>query len=438
MAGNNLRSDRGRDPLAELARLIAQADPYIESASGDAYQMNERESRAGERYMPSPPSAPSYSHAAQERGYEKESDGSRYFSASAEQFNDHDRDEAALPPLAHQLTSVTAPANETPPGRSYEIADEHRYNDKAIEDDAACAADEDYTNALRTHRRSSLVLVLALLGLAIVGAAGAFGYRARFGGPVPPTLPLVGKADKIAPVSAALEAKNATNTTQAGATITGSSEDLVSREEQEEQSVKPDPRVISTIGWLSGAATPVAPTSPAAVQMAPNQATSGRVASVWPAPPAMTAPTDPAAVAPIPAPPPQVSSEPKKVRTVTYRTDPSGTVDTKPKLTPAAAPIAVGNAQSTAVVVPSVSGGGFAVQVTSERNESNAQAALQALLQKYPNQLSGRQPIIRRADLGAKGIYYRVLVGPFASAEEAAGLCSKLKAAGGNCIVRTN
>jgi hypothetical protein len=89
MAGNNLRSDRGRDPLAELARLIAQADPYIESASGDAYQMNERESRAGERYMPSPPSAPS-SHAAQERGYEKESDGSRYFSASAEQFNDHD------------------------------------------------------------------------------------------------------------------------------------------------------------------------------------------------------------------------------------------------------------------------------------------------------------------------------------------------------------
>jgi hypothetical protein len=239
-------------------------------------------------------------------------------------------------------------------------------------------------------------------------------------------------------VSDALEAKNATNTNQSGATTAGSTEDLVSREEQEEQSVKPDPRVISTIGWLSGAATAVAPTLPAAVQMVPNHATSGGVASVWPAPPAMTAPTDPAAVAPIPAPPPQVSSEPKKVRTVTYHTDPSGTVDTKPELTPPAAPIAVGNAQSTAVVVPSVSGGGFAVQVTSERNESNAQAALQALLQKYPNQLSGRQPIIRRADLGAKGIYYRVLVGPFASAEEAAGLCGKLKAAGGNCIVQTN
>jgi hypothetical protein len=31
---------------------------------------------------------------------------------------------------------------------------------------------------------------------------------------------------------------------------------------------------------------------------------------------------------------------------------------------------------------------------------------------KYPNQLSGRQPIIRRADLGVAGIYYRTLVGP--------------------------
>ena len=207
MAGNNLRSDRRRDPLADLARLIAQADPYIESASGDTYQMNERESRAGERYMPSPPSAPSYSHAAQERGYEKESARSRYFSASAEQFNDHQRDEAALPPPAHQLTSVTAPANETPPGRSYEIADEHRYNDKAIEDDAACAADEDHTSARRTHRRSKLVLILAVLGLAIVGSAGAFGYRAIFGGPVPPTLPPISKANKIAPML-----ENATNT----------------------------------------------------------------------------------------------------------------------------------------------------------------------------------------------------------------------------------
>jgi hypothetical protein len=79
MPGNNLRSIRGRDPLAEVARLIAQADPYSERASGDAYQMNERYSQVGERHMASPPSAPSCSHTAQERRYESESAGSRYF-----------------------------------------------------------------------------------------------------------------------------------------------------------------------------------------------------------------------------------------------------------------------------------------------------------------------------------------------------------------------
>ena len=50
----------------------------------------------------------------------------------------------------------------------------------------------------------------------------------------------------------------------------------------------------------------------------------------------------------------------------------------------------------------------------------------------------GRQPIIRRADLGAAGIYYRALVGPFASAEKAAKLCSGLKAAGADCIIQKN
>ena len=88
---------------------------------------------------------------------------------------------------------------------------------------------------------------------------------------------------------------------------------------------------------------------------------------------------------------------------------------------------------STAVVAS-----GYAVQVASERSESRAQAAFRALQAKYPNQLSGHQPIIRRADLGAAGIYYRALVGPFASAEKAAKMCSGLKAAGGDCIIQKN
>jgi hypothetical protein len=58
---------------------------------------------------------------------------------------------------------------------------------------------------------------------------------------------------------------------------------------------------------------------------------------------------------------------------------------------------------------------GFAVQVASQRSQSGAQASFRKLQTKYPNQLRGHQPVIRRADLGAAGTYYRALVGPFAS-----------------------
>ena len=93
-------------------------------------------------------------------------------------------------------------------------------------------------------------------------------------------------------------------------------------------------------------------------------------------------------------------------------------------------------ANNAAATAPS--GGGYAVQVTSQHNEAEAQASFRELQAKFPQQLGGRAPIIRRADLGAKGIYYRALVGPFASAEQAASVCSSLKAAGGNCLVQRN
>ena len=77
------------------------------------------------------------------------------------------------------------------------------------------------------------------------------------------------------------------------------------------------------------------------------------------------------------------------------------------------------------------------MQVTSQRSEADAKASFKELQAKFPNQLSGHEPIIRRADLGAKGVYYRAMVGPYASVEQAAGACSSIKAAGGNCLVQT-
>jgi cell division protein FtsN len=44
-------------------------------------------------------------------------------------------------------------------------------------------------------------------------------------------------------------------------------------------------------------------------------------------------------------------------------------------------------------------------------------------------------PQIQQADLGAKGVFYRVRVGSWSARKDAVDLCEKLKAAGGNCFV---
>ncbi len=82
--------------------------------------------------------------------------------------------------------------------------------------------------------------------------------------------------------------------------------------------------------------------------------------------------------------------------------------------------------------------GGYAVQLSSQRSEADAVAAFRNMQSKYPSQIGGRQPLIRRVDLGKKGVYYRAMVGPFASADQAGRLCSSLKAAGGSCFVQRN
>jgi hypothetical protein len=63
---------------------------------------------------------------------------------------------------------------------------------------------------------------------------------------------------------------------------------------------------------------------------------------------------------------------------------------------------------------------------------------LRAAGAKYPHLLNSKPPHVSRADLGAKGVFYRAVVGPFASASEANSLCNGLKAAGGQCVIQKN
>ena len=90
--------------------------------------------------------------------------------------------------------------------------------------------------------------------------------------------------------------------------------------------------------------------------------------------------------------------------------------------------------------VPNTGGasGGYLVQVASQRSEADAQASYKALQTKYPSVLGSHSPLIKRADLGEKGVYYRALVGPFGSSDEASQFCGNLKSAGGQCVIQRN
>ncbi len=79
----------------------------------------------------------------------------------------------------------------------------------------------------------------------------------------------------------------------------------------------------------------------------------------------------------------------------------------------------------------------FVVQVTSRSSQTGALAAFADMQQKYPSLIGGFSPDIQRADLGAKGIWYRLRVGPVESKTAATDLCSSLKQAGHpGCFVR--
>jgi len=88
------------------------------------------------------------------------------------------------------------------------------------------------------------------------------------------------------------------------------------------------------------------------------------------------------------------------------------------------------------VGVPTASGS--YVQVSSQRSEADAMTSYKVLQGKYPGILGSRHSTVRRADLGSKGVYYRALVGPFASTDEATQFCLNLQSAGGKCIVQRN
>lgn len=106
--------------------------------------------------------------------------------------------------------------------------------------------------------------------------------------------------------------------------------------------------------------------------------------------------------------------------------------------TPIPADAPATTAATTASATPAVSDapvGGFSVQLGVRNSAGDAQAAFRDMQRKY-SQLAGKPELIRQAEVNGKTIY-RVRVGPLAKAE-ATSLCSELQGAGGQCFVAKN
>ncbi len=476
----------GSDPLAELARLIGQTDPFAEygresarrapapqpersdwsreptgtpyagqsTADQHAPQRLDDDSYYADR---STPDVEQSSAPYGGQGYGRESYGGTSSTAAGEDFYQADREQRDYP------------------------SSQADYQHDAYAHDAAQFPDEEYYEDMPpSRRRFGVMAIVGVLALAVIGTAGAYGYRALFGSSGSAQPPPVIKADagptKIVPATPGKDAQSNKLITDR-VNERGQSEKLVSREEQP----VPNPAAVavsqmsSQPSSLGSGVVGSEPKKVRTIAIHPDQPIVADATPQSAAPFAAAARPAPAARAPAPSAPPAArvadsasadaeqdaapspatrsAPAPRQVAPAGGNSPLSLSPDSPSARTaarPLAAPAAPAASRTATVAAPAqmapaapaassnAGGPGSYVQVSSQRSEAEAQAAFRSLQAKYPDQLGGRQPLIHKVDLGAKGTYYRAMVGPFTNASEAGELCSNLKAAGGQCLIQRN
>jgi len=460
----------GSDPLAELARLIGQSDPFAEfgrnppaaqpAAQSSSYASPDWQSAPDHEQAfaaaaarltgrESYPASEDYSHplAPHEPHAEDRRYGQHYDELAVEadhQFRGHPEDRISYG--VHQQG-----------GQEHGHEADHYYQDEVA---LAPHEDEMYDDAPRARRHGGIVTALALIGCAMLGTAGAYGYRTYYANPGTKAPPPVITADnttptKVVPTTAIDPQSSKLMDRLANA---ASNEQLVRRQEEpvvlKELGTASAPRVVLPAPIAPAQATPPAqPQSPPAAPAASNanQPKSVRTVVIRPDGNDLTgrpvgAPPAQAPQAGVTPPAPRAATTPPAPRAAPPARSGGGPISLDPQAQPSET-AAVPPARARTAAVPPVAAvpesanasvGGHLVQLSSQRSESEAQSSFRSLQAKFPNELGGRQAVIRRADLGSKGVYYRTMVGPFRSAQEASQFCASYKAAGGQCVVPNN
>ncbi len=504
------RTRRGEDPLAELARLIGQEDPFANFEGGARPPASRAPAGNGGDSRPARPETPKSRDRAEprrpiqarahrddempvrtRRDSELPPEPARADRAPLGRDTRHDfrhdggREAPRFTPPRPRVDSITATLARPPalardddddahierpreaelprfarrdgrdgPDEQYKRTRVTEYDPEyADEADLPAHGEEIYDDEPRKSRRG-LAVVAGVIGIAVIGTAGFFGYRALFGAAdgQPPTIRADSAPVKVTPPGAAKQAEPPGGK-QIYERLGGpppANERIVPREER-----------------------PVALNQPARVATTPVPPPAGPVPQPQPQPQAQ----QPAAVLVQPAP---ASTEPRRVRTVSVRADGTIVADQAGRIAPQRAPQAplavnaYANQPAEEAEVPAQGGqarapqgqganqqpwsivepprpptrtaarsntpveGGFIVQVNSQKTEAEAQAAWRQMQSRFPSVLGSRQANIRRVDLGDRGVFYRAMLGPFASRDAASEVCQSLKTAGGDCIVQRN
>lgn len=409
------------DPLAELARLIGQDDPFRDSRP-DGGRATARRDTQSQPYVEAPQSAPGWL-ARSAANAAHHDDPAIAPAPHHDEAAHYDRDRAYEQPARYEDDARYADPQHD--AAHHDGADPYRAADHDHDPAHSDAADHYYgdeghpesyveSDEAPSRRRGGLMTVVAVLGIAVLGTGGVFAYRAYSGssGPSGP-VPVVKAPD--APNKVPPPPQSADNTPV---------KQIYDRVNDKGGNEKLAPNQEEPIDVKGG-------------NKAPTGGIPGLIAGV---------PPGGATTQPAPGPQPAPAGEaPKKVKTVPIRPDqPTGTTTAPTRApngtgpAPAPAPMRIGSNQTQNPPARNPVVGGFVVQVASQRSESDAQASFRALQTKYPTVLGSQEATIRKADLGDKGVFYRAQLGPFTTQAQANELCSSLKSAGGQCVVQKN
>ncbi len=448
---NHQASATRNDPLAELARIVGQDDPFQSILANDGSSRPRQQSASVDDLFAVRDTMTPAAREVPVRGSH---------AGQASPSYDHDgypHARAAEPAYGHQPARQEQYEQDSYGNEAYA---QDYYPDQAAQypDQGYDDADQvNYPPVEKARSRKGPVAIAAVLGALVLGGGGAYmasGSSSITGGE-PPLIKADNEPTKVQPQNpGGVEIPNQNKQIYERANQDGATK-VVNREEQPvdvQQAVrmngnavadatggtigasgKPhqtaslnlgEPKKVRTVtirpdGTTAGeapashAAAPAAMTLPPQAQHAPVQTASAQAPVAQPRPVASTPVAAPATPAATPKPTPAAAT-------------PSSTP--APQQVASVQPVAPAAAETTPT-------GGFSVQLGTAGSETAAQSVLASAQRKYAD-LGGVPGMIRKAEVNGSTVY-RVRVGPMAK-EEASSLCSKLQGQGGQCFVAKN